>query len=755
MLNKRPFFPILFLCFFIIFSANSQNISDFGFLRDLSVPVTGLKHPWAGGMNACQFSNVDLNLDGRNDLFVFDRHGFRIMTFLNNGNTTSDPWVFTADYNAKFPPLYDWVRFADYNCDGKMDIFTYGVGGIKVYLNVSVPLTGLKFKLITNQLPSLQFNSLQGIYISSVDYPAIADLDLDGDLDILTFWIIGTYIHYHRNMSMEKYGNCDSLDFRLEHKCWGYMKENESTASLVLNMPCPFKCSSIFDKEEFSLMKERHTGSTLLAIDLNGNGLKDLIIGDVDYPNLTALYNTGSTDTARMTSQDTTFPNMVYPFIDLNAFPASDFIDINNDHLEDLLVSPFDPNVLTPENVNSSWLYTNDGTFGNPHFQYARKDFLQGEMIDLGTAAYPLFEDINGDGLLDLIVSSFGFYDSSWVYQNMLKSSFTSRLLYYQNTGTQSNPAFQLVDTNYAGVYALHIKGAVPAFGDPDNDLDRDLLLGNSDGKLIFLENTAGAGQFPVYAAPAYNYNGIDVGEFSAPQWVDLDNDNTPDLVIGDVKGALSWYRKSGNTWVLENDTLGGVDVRNPLLSYEGYSIPHFFRGYDDKLKLFVGSQQGGVAFYRNIEGHLQDTFTLVDPNYLAMRIGDRSAIALGYLNGDTLIDMVCGTVSGGLGFWKGIQPGPAGLGDQPDVGNVSLIVYPNPARDEIAVYLETPVTNQFQGMITDLSGRPVKEFDMHSNSRIMLNLNDLQNGIYLLVMQQKPVSGNSVRFVKRIILCR
>jgi hypothetical protein len=116
---------------------------------------------------------------------------------------------------------------------------------------------------------------------------------------------------------------------------------------------------------------------------------------------------------------------------------------------------------------------------------------------------------------------------------------------------------------------------------------------------------------------------------------------------------------------------------------------------------------------------------------------------------------MVCGTVSGGLGFWKGIQPGPAGLGDQPDVGNVSLIVYPNPARDEIAVYLETPVTNQFQGMITDLSGRPVKEFDLHSNSRIMLNMNDLQNGIYLLVMQQKPVSGNSVRFVKRIILCR
>ena len=43
------------------------------------------KFPWAGGMNSCQFGQVDMNMDGIKDLFVFDRHGDRIMTFVNGG----------------------------------------------------------------------------------------------------------------------------------------------------------------------------------------------------------------------------------------------------------------------------------------------------------------------------------------------------------------------------------------------------------------------------------------------------------------------------------------------------------------------------------------------------------------------------------------------------------------------------------------------------------------------------------------------
>ena len=32
-----------------------------------------LTNPWCGGLNFCQFSNIDLNLDGVEDLFIFDK----------------------------------------------------------------------------------------------------------------------------------------------------------------------------------------------------------------------------------------------------------------------------------------------------------------------------------------------------------------------------------------------------------------------------------------------------------------------------------------------------------------------------------------------------------------------------------------------------------------------------------------------------------------------------------------------------------
>lgn len=741
----------IFLIFLLFSPAFSQSLSDFGFIRDQGIPVSGLDFPWAGGMNACQFSEIDLNQDGLNDLFVYDRHSSMILTFLNNGSTTANPYTYTADYNAKFPPLEDWVKLADYNCDGKADIFTYGVGGIMVYRNVSDVTNGLKFKLITNQLTSKQFNIYQGIYISSVDYPAIQDIDSDGDLDLITFWIIGTYLHYHRNYSMEKFGNCDSLDFKLESNCWGYVKENEQTATLNLHSPCPAKCGGI--PESLPEKGDRHTGSTLLALDLTGDTLMDMLIGDVDYPNLTALYNGGDRDSAHIVSQDTTFPVASAQIIAVNAFPAADYIDINNDQKKDLLVSPFDPNILTPENLNSVWLYHNTGTAQSPVFSFQRRDFLQGEMLDAGTAAYPVIEDIDLDGLPDLILSSFGRYDSTWFYQNMLKSSYTSRLGYYRNTGTQQNPAFTLVDTNFANCYSLHRNGLVPAFGDPDQDNDRDLLLGNGDGTLIFLENTAGPGQFPVYAPPAYNYNGIDAGDFSAPAWADLDEDLTDELIVGNRQGVLRYYKRSGNLYVLENDSLGKVDVRDPMMSYDGFSIPSFIRGYDGKWKLLVGSLQGGIHFYRHIEGHLQDTFSLVDKNYLGLKFSQRSAFSLGYLNGDTLPDLLMGTASGGLALFKGVQPGPAGIADDLPNDLPWLWVFPNPAQNLLQVELNGTGNTLFSGRLTDLSGRSCLQFSLHENTRISLNVSHLAAGTYLLETWRTTEMGNGQRLVKRVVL--
>ena len=63
------------------------------------------RFPWAGGMNSCQFGEIDLNLDGINDLFVFDRHGDRIMPFINSGTAGTIDYDFAPEYVDNLPFL--------------------------------------------------------------------------------------------------------------------------------------------------------------------------------------------------------------------------------------------------------------------------------------------------------------------------------------------------------------------------------------------------------------------------------------------------------------------------------------------------------------------------------------------------------------------------------------------------------------------------------------------------------------------------
>ena len=188
----------------------------------------------------------------------------------------------------KFPDLNDWAILADYNLDGKSDIFTKSVGlpGIIVYRNTSV--TELSFTLeVYPYLLSFQGGGYVNILVTEVDYPAISDIDNDGDLDILTFWGLGSFVDMHKNLSVEKYGIPDSLDYMKTSNCWGYFAESAEANSIYLDT-C---IGSNLDNGEMT----RHTGSTFLLIDLDNDTDKDLLLGDVDYPNLIQLMNGGNT----------------------------------------------------------------------------------------------------------------------------------------------------------------------------------------------------------------------------------------------------------------------------------------------------------------------------------------------------------------------------------------------------------------------------------------------------------------------------
>ena len=291
-------FLILILSLFPILAS-----SQFQFVLSDSIEVLNnnqeLSMPWAGGLNYPQFSSIDYDFDGDLDLLVFDRSNNQLRVFAQK-QLGGDSY-YDYDFNAAtlFPEEMRYRLFAiDYDGDGYKDLFTYGIGGLKVYRNTGDNTNGLSWEVAKELLYSDNWGAFLSLYVSSSDIPAIVDVDGDGDIDILTFHIGGEYLRYHQNQSMDLYGHADSLIFELKNECWGTFREDVSTNSVYLNDNTSSCTTGNLPDAEFPILENKredtdkaHSGSTVLALDIDGSGVMDLILGDVAFPNLNLLIN--------------------------------------------------------------------------------------------------------------------------------------------------------------------------------------------------------------------------------------------------------------------------------------------------------------------------------------------------------------------------------------------------------------------------------------------------------------------------------
>ena len=797
----RQISTFIFL-FLLCYSAKSQYILPFGFEKKYNIAVIDsngntFTNPWAGGLNACQFGEIDLDGDGTRDLVIFDRNGNRTLTYKNLGLPGEISYQFKPELTDKLPHFDDWVIFADYNMDGLNDIFAYskGYAGVKVYKNMGTGAN--QFELVV--FPYLRSDYGSGyvnILVTYADYPAIYDIDNDGDLDLLTFWGMGSFVEYHKNQSMEKYGNADSLDFKKVDNCWGSFAESEESNIIYLDTcfemdnrflvppppqgsrklsggggllspgsnskthPALSKINQNHPPTEHGRPGDRHTGSTFMVFDENGDGLDDLLLGDVDYSSPALLINGGTGEDAFMISHTFTFPDYDVP-IDLVSFPLMSFLDLNNDNIRDLIISTFDPSLVKSRNLDNIWFYENAGEEGQPVFQLQQKNLFQEEMLDFGAGSTPLFFDYNSDGLVDIVVSNFGYFDSSYhgpAYN--LYCNYRSQLALLKNIGTPGNPSFKLIDRNYANLPSYFSQdeplfAACPTFGDLDGDNDDDMLVGNSDGSLHAFENIAQPGNPAEFILVEYNYQNIDAGYYSAPQLFDMDEDGLQDLVIGKRNGTISYYRNSGTSadpvFTYITDSLGQVDVRNPNLSIFGYCAPHFFRDINSEIYLFAGSEFGDIFYYSGIKNNLDGEFKLIMKNYLWIDEGLRSAVAVGNLNNDGYPDMIVGNYSGGLSYFDGTTAPPAGFGDWGKTSEFYL--YPNPATNFIVINSTDPEKYKHLSFsIFNITGRKVMEIDqLHQNKKI--EISKLKKGIYFVKIDclQDKSTGNfsTLKFIK------
>ena len=683
-------------------------------VTDASLPLT---NAWAGGFNSPQFSEIDLNGDGIKDLFAFERNWYGVVkTFINSGTTDQVDYKHDARYQHKFPVMHNWTLLADYNCDGKKDIFTSVPAGVALYRNESGPVPGLKFTLVSPLLLSETSLGLTYLYVSPPDIPAITDVDGDGDMDILSFDVLGNAMMFHKNMSIEKYGNCNSLEFELQSSCWGYFSESSMDNSITLFDTCSENSSR-------EIKGNRHAGSASLALDLTGNGLLDLLLGDISFNNLVRLNNEGTKNIASMTSQDTMFPSYSTP-VNLTVFPAAFHLDVNNDNKQDLIISPNNPN--TSENFNNILYYKNAGTDLVPIFEFQDNDFLQGEMIDVGEGARPVFFDANSDGLLDIIIGNFGYFVSS--------GNFDSKLALLLNTGTLTDPSFDMVDRDYADLSSFNINSVYPTFGDMDADGDKDMIIGNEDGQLHYFVNNADTGSPAEFSLSKPVYMNIDVGETAMPQIVDVNRDGKLDMIVGERSGTIDYFENIGTptealfTSSPTNDFFGAVDVLLECCS--GYSAPFLTNDSVGNYVLYVGSEQGFLYQYNNIDGNLNGSFNIVDSLFLS---GLNITISGPDLNNDGNTELIYGEYAGGITVLKKGIPSYIGIRET-NTDNINVDVFPNPAKSVVYLQLRgKPYYENVNVQILNFLGQVISTHQFtYSGSEMKIDLEGTSPGIYL-----------------------
>lgn len=702
-----------------------------------------LKLPWTGGLNAPQFSTIDLNGDNQKDLYVFDRIGNVSLTFVNEGGVGESEYSFAPQFQQHFPDMKNFVLLRDYNGDGLEDIFCYslvpGVSGFSVFTATQeaghVAYVPFQFNFNPNVLPFDQGNGFfTNIYVAPTDYPGIIDVDQDGDLDILTFDLGGTVMYYYENQSFEQGYGLDSLIFILEDDCWGRFKESGISAEVKLS-DNPDECAEGLQTGTGGV---RHAGSTVLPVDLNGDNNLDMILGDLFNQHLTYLHNEGSSVEAWMNEQDNTFPSYDLP-VDMAVFNAGFSIDVNNDGLFDLLAAPNSINLI--EDTKGVWFYPNTGTASQPEFSFQQDDFLIEEMIDFGTGANPAFADVNQDGLIDIVVGNFSYYKQGGVKD--------SRLALLLNIGTAENPAFVLEDDNWLDF--LSFSGAsydfAPTFGDLDADGDLDLLVGEQQGGLFFLQNNAGPGNPMSFGPPQYPYMGIDKGQSTTPQIVDLNRDGLMDIVLGERNGFLSFFQNIGTPQVPEFNAdantlpninkLGGVDTRG-LDPTQGYSAP-FFIDFEGTYMLFCGSVNGGIHRYTNIDGNLEGDFTEETTAFGNLHEGSRTHISFADINQNGQLELVVGNFRGGVALFETPYLSDGSLPVKDNTAHFDkLLIFPNPASDK--VWIEMNQLHQEKGgkwAIFNVFGQIICAGKTEELPK-WLAVNDWKSGVYYLKVQTR-----------------
>jgi hypothetical protein len=697
-----------------------KSILLFPFGEDESIPS-----PWNGGLNASQVNTMDLDFDGDDDLVMYDRTAQKILTYLN----LDGRYEYAMPYETMFPSgVSSWVLLRDFDGDGLKDIFTGHIFGISVYKNVSdISARQLKWK----HFPFYGGNSISEVILTEGlsgrinlqlqfdDLPSISDADNDGDIDIFSMNYGGSgTIELHKNLSIEKYGHNDSLDFELVDNWWGGVRE----------------CSCgefVFKKEACPPGRIEHAGGkSLLLIDGNGDGFKDMLITEGECANMYIIYNTGSIEAPVIAQADNFPPKNPASF---NYYPTAYFEDLDFDGTKDLIVTPnlFSKDDATVDFSNTHWFYKNVGSDEQPQFELTRTGFMQDQMLEVGDNAVPAAADIDADGDYDILVSNNG-------------NPSVIRLL--ENIGSAFEPIFRVTDDDYLALSSQNFTNMRAKIADVDSDGKPDLVftatrLTESATRVYFLRNKASAGLD--FAGQNIEQLDFSLARPENISFIDIDLNGHVDILKGKSSGAVEYWKNTGSElqFVLEDPQYLGMGTG---VLVNNFSFAEADLNSDGNPDLIISDQTGKLSLLENFRGadDISDATaaTVFDSltQYYAPNWGGRTWVTTAPLYGAQPV-IIVGTTLGGIRLLRNV--------DDDTIAPV-ISVYPNP------IHLATQslrITSNQQGVMDmfNAKGQKIRPSRViPSKSLQTLSLYDISPGMYLLRFE---VRGKIV--VRRLVV--
>jgi hypothetical protein len=496
--------------------------------------------------------------------------------------------------------MYSAPSFADLDGDGDLDMVSGEVLGTLSYFENTGTSLAPVYTVRTGAA-----NPFNGIDVDYRSTPSLADLDGDGDLDA----VVG-----EGNGSLKYFENTGTAVAATYVERTG--------AANPLNIDLSFR-------------------STPSLADLDGDGDLDAVVGE-EYGTLKYFENTG-TGAAPVYVERIGAAN---PFdgIDVGDHSAPNLTDLDSDGDLDAVIGAADSPLKYFENTGTAVapVYVERSGAANPF-----------DGIDVGFNGKPSFADLNGDGDLDAIVGE--QYGTLRYYETIRPRSAPGDAGFTQRTGA-ANP-FDGIDVNYL---------STPTLADLDGDGDLDAVVGVFDGTLKYYQND-GTALAPVYVEQLGGgnpFDGFDVDQFSTPFLGDLDGDGDLDAVVGERFGSLFYFENIGTGEAPVYDWLTGA--ANPFNSIDvGKQAAPTLADLDGDgdLDAVIGEYYGTLKYYENIGTALAPVYAerTGDANPLGtIDLVDRSTPAFADVDGDGDFDAVIGNGSGDLKYFENTGTGTA-----------------------------------------------------------------------------------------------